>query len=62
MTLSRRAVDHGVALLLAPLVVDDRDLAVAVDDDEVLVLALDRRDVQELDRARVLRRCAWTAR
>ena len=54
--LDGRAVDDGVALLLAPLVVDDRDLAVAVDDDEVAVLALDGRDREEPDRARVLGR------
>ena len=41
--LDRRAVDDRVALLLAPLVVHDRDLAVAVDDDQVAVLALDGR-------------------
>ena len=54
--LDRRAVDDRVALLLATLVVHDRDLAVAVDDDEVPVLALDGRHVQEPHRARVLRR------
>ena len=54
--LDRRSVDDRVTLLLAALVVHDQDLAVAVDDDEVAVLALDRRDAQEPDRARVLRR------
>ena len=52
--LDRRAVNDGVPLLLAPLVVHDRDLAVAVDHDEVAVLALNRRRPKEPDRARVL--------
>ena len=54
--LDGRAVDDRVPLLLAPLVVHDRDLAVAVDDDEVAGLALDGGDVEEPHRAGVLGR------
>src|SRR5207248_1788591 len=58
--LELRAVHHRVALALAfPVglgVVDDRDLAVALaHHDQVAVLALDRRQVDELDEALVAR-------
>ncbi len=52
--LDGRAVNDRVPLLLASLVVHDRDLAVAVDHDEVAVLAVHGRDIQELDGAWVL--------
>ena len=53
------AVDDRVALALALAVrlrvVDDRDLAVAVHDDQVAVLALDGGQVDELEEALVAR-------
>ena len=48
-----RAVGQRVALLLAALLVDDEELAGAVDDHQLARLRLDRGDVEELHRARV---------